>query len=105
VAAEEGVNIPDKLNAKDEATKHRLDKLSGAAFDRAYMADMVRDHTKDVSEFRTEGKMAKDPAVKNFASQTLPTLEEHLKQAKTVDSQVHGTAMHHSTRHTQPAGT
>ena len=43
------------------------------------MLDMVRDHTKDVTEFRTEAKTAKDPAIKNFASQTLPTLEEHLK--------------------------
>jgi hypothetical protein len=28
---------------------------------------------------------AKDPAIKNFASQTLPKLEEHLKQAKSIE--------------------
>lgn len=84
VASEEGVTLPEKLDAKDAATKTRLEKLSGEQFDRAYMQDMVRDHTKDVTEFRTEAKTAKDPAVKNFASQTLPTLEDHLKQAKSI---------------------
>jgi putative membrane protein len=72
------------LSAKDAATKARLEKLSGKAFDRAYMRDMVTDHTKDVSEFRMESKNAKDPDVKNFASQTLPTLKDHLKEAKSI---------------------
>jgi putative membrane protein len=84
VASNKGVTVPDKLSAKDAATKARLEKLSGKAFDRAYMRDMVMDHTKDVSEFRTEAKTAKDPDVKSFASQTLPTLQDHLKQAKSI---------------------
>ena len=84
VASDEGVTVPDKLSAKDAATKARLEKLSGKAFDRAYMHDMVLDHTKDVSEFRMESKNAKDPAVKNFATETLPTLESHLKDAKSI---------------------
>src|SRR5947209_10188655 len=49
VASQKGVTIPDKLSAKDEATKARLEKLSGESFDHAYMKDMVTDHTKDVS--------------------------------------------------------
>lgn len=84
VASEKGVTLSDKLSAKDAATKARLEKLSGKSFDRAYMKDMVTDHTKDVSEFRMKSKNAKDPDVKNFASQTLPTLEDHLKQAKDI---------------------
>jgi putative membrane protein len=84
VASDEGVTVPDKLSAKDAATKARLEKLSGKAFDRAYMHDMVLDHIKDVSDFRVESKNAKDPAVKNFATETLPTLESHLKEAKSI---------------------
>lgn len=84
VASEKGVTVPEKLSAKDAATKARLEKLSGKAFDRAYMHDMVTDHTKDVSDFRMESKRAKDSDVKNFASQTLPTLQDHLKQAKSL---------------------
>ncbi|HZQ23547.1 MAG TPA: DUF4142 domain-containing protein [Terriglobales bacterium] len=79
-----GVQVPDHLSAKDQATKDRLSKLSGTQFDRAYMNDMVKDHTKDVVEFRHASKMAKNPEIKNFASQTLPTLQDHLKEAKSI---------------------
>lgn len=84
VAAQKGVTLPDKLNAKDRATKARLEKLSGVAFDRAYMKDMVMDHAGDVREFKMEAKTAKDTDLKNFVSQTIPTLEDHLKQAKSI---------------------
>jgi putative membrane protein len=84
LAESKGVQVPQDLNAKDKATKDRLSKLSGAAFDSAYMKDMVQDHTKDVSEFRRASTAAKDQDVKSFASQTLPTLEEHLKQAQSI---------------------
>ncbi|HVN17435.1 MAG TPA: DUF4142 domain-containing protein [Dongiaceae bacterium] len=84
VAEQEHVQVPTELNAKDKATKARLEKLSGDQFDKAYMSDMVKDHRKDVAEFAHESKMAKNPAVKSFAQQTLPTLKEHLKQAEQI---------------------
>lgn len=82
LASQKGIQLPDKLSAKDEATKDRLEKLSGKQFDQAYMRDMVKDHTVDVSAFRREAKMAKDNDVKSFAQTTLPTLQDHLKSAK-----------------------
>lgn len=84
VASQDNVTLPDSPNAQQKATKDRLEKLSGSQFDRAYMRDMVTDHTKDVSEFKMEAKNAKDPAVKNFAAQTAPILESHLKEAKSI---------------------
>ena len=50
------------------------------------MKDMVKDHKKDVSDFRRESKSAQDPDVKKFAADTLPTLEDHLKQAESIAS-------------------
>jgi putative membrane protein len=88
VASSKGVDVPSDLNAKDKATKERLSKMSGAQFDKAYMANMVRDHQQDVAEFRRESKMAKDPDVKSFAAQTLPTLEDHLKEARSIAPKV-----------------
>jgi putative membrane protein len=41
----------------------------------------VTDHTKDVNEFKTEAKSGADADVKSWASNTLPTLETHLKMA------------------------
>ena len=84
VAAQKNIELPQQLDAKDKATKARLEKLSGEQFDRAYMRDMVKDHQKDVAEFQRESSMAKDPAIKDFAQQTLPTLKDHLKEAQKI---------------------
>lgn len=84
VAAEKHIDLPQQPNAKDRATKARLERLSGEQFDKAYMDDMVKDHQNDVAEFQRESKMAKDASVKSFAQQTLPTLKDHLKQAEKI---------------------
>lgn len=81
-ASKDNISVSPQLDAKDQATYDRLSKLSGTAFDRAYARDMVRDHVSDVPAFRHEANDGKDPSIKNFAAQTLPTLEDHLKQAR-----------------------
>jgi len=86
VAGQVGVPIPNGLSAKDEAEKEHLSQLSGAQFDAAYMKSMVKDHKKDVSEFQHEANSGHDDNIKNFASSTLPTLQEHLKMAEQINS-------------------
>jgi|SRR5215813_3910403 len=84
LASQKGINLPSDLNPKDKALKDRLSKRNGPEFDRTYMKTMVRDHTEDVAEFKKESTSGKDDDLKSFASQTLPTLEDHLKQAKSI---------------------
>jgi putative membrane protein len=93
VASKEGVTLPTTLDAKDQATLDHLSKLQGAAFDRAYMRDMVADHKKDVAEFKQESTSAHSPDVKDWASSTLPTLESHLQEAEKVAPSVGATTM------------
>jgi len=88
IAAQKNVTLPTSLDAKDQATKDKLSSLHGAAFDKAYMSDMVKDHRKDISEFQKEADNGKDPDVKAFAGKTLPILQEHLRLAEKTDSQV-----------------
>ena len=88
LAENKHITLPTAPDAKHKATMDRLSKLSGEAFDRAYMQEMVKDHRKDVSEFRTESKSGKDPDVKAWAAKTLPTLEEHLKLAQDANKAV-----------------
>ncbi len=87
IATSKSIKLPEELDAKDRALKQRLEKLNGAAFDRAYMNAMYTDHQKDVNEFKKESNAGRDPQVKSFAASTLPTLEEHLQQAKTTRTQ------------------
>jgi putative membrane protein len=88
LASEKNVDLPQDLNAKDKTTKASLEKLSGEQFDHAYMKDMVTDHKKDVSDFKRESTSAQDPAVKDFATQTLPKLQQHLKLAESIAPKV-----------------
>jgi putative membrane protein len=92
LAQDKGITPPGELDAKHKKLHDRLAKLSGADFDRTYMDEMVKDHRKDVKEFKREADKAKDPDVKAFAVKTLPTLEEHLKQAESVHAQVKSAA-------------
>ena len=82
IAQQESVNLPTNLNKKDRATYDKLSKLSGDAFDRAYARDMVKDHQDDIAAFRQEASNGQDPQIKSFASDTLPTLQDHLKMAR-----------------------
>lgn len=84
VAAKNNITLPNGLDAKNQATYDRLSKLSGSQFDRAYMRAMVMDHEEDVAEFKRESSTGKNPDVKQFASQTAPTLDDHLKQAREI---------------------
>lgn len=90
VAAAKGVELPTDTDKDHKKKMDKLGKLSGPDFDRAYMKEMVSDHKKDVSAFRKEAKRAKDGDVKGFASQTLPTLEEHLAMAQKTNDVVQG---------------
>jgi len=82
IASQENIPLPSGLSAKDKALKDRLSKLSGAQFDLAYMQSMVQDHKEDIAEFQKEASNGKDQPVKQFAQQTLPTLQEHLHMAQ-----------------------
>ena len=84
IAESKSIKLPTDVDTKDKTLMQRLEKLNGAAFDRTYMNAMVNDHAKDVTEFKREANAGRDPQVKSFAESTLPTLEEHLQQARTT---------------------
>jgi putative membrane protein len=88
LASKKGATLPSEIDAKHQATYDRLSKLSGAEFDRAYMAEMVSDHHEDVNEFRRESKSGPDSDVKAWAAKTLPTLEHHLQMAESTNAKV-----------------
>ena len=92
IASRQGVTLPTEMSAQDHATQERLSQLHGEAFDKAYMKDMVSDHHKAIAEFKKESTSGKDPQVKEWASQTLPTLESHLKMAEQAEAQVGGSS-------------
>jgi putative membrane protein len=88
LASQKNVTLPTELDPLHQEVVNKLGELSPAEFDRAYMAEMVKDHTKDVSDFEQASAQAQDADVKGFASKTLPTLREHLEMARTIHEKV-----------------
>ena len=90
LASSKGVQVPSELDRSHKKKADSLNKKSADKFDHEYMEEMVKDHKKDVKEFEKAAKNAKDADVRNFASKTLPTLQEHLKMAEAAQQAVKG---------------
>ena len=88
LATTKGLALAAELGGEHKDAYDHLSSLSGAEFDKAYMKHMVEDHEKDVSEFDKASTGATDSDVKAWAGKTLPTLREHLAQAKSTASKV-----------------
>ena len=76
IAAQKNVKFP---------TKERTVSWSS---DKAYMDMMVKDHEKDLAEFKEEASSGSDPDVKKFADDTAKMVQEHLDLAKQTQSKL-----------------
>jgi len=112
-----GTNAENKsgevqLSREHQQLRDRLSKLSGADFDREYMAAMVQEHQKAVREFEKESGQTptsssspeskggrdtasgstsgagKESAVKSRARELLPVLKMHLNEAQTIQREL-----------------
>jgi putative membrane protein len=82
VATKMGVTLPAKVSAEHQAKLDKMSKMSGEAFDMAYMKAMVEDHEKTVADFEKASGTVKNADLKKFIDDTLPVIKEHLKMAK-----------------------
>lgn len=82
VAQQLGVSEPKGLSKKDKTEVAKLSGLSGPEFDKAYIAAMVKDHKKDLSDFRAEAQNTQNPAVKQVAEQGTQVIDQHLQLAE-----------------------
>ena len=88
LAKSKGVDVQTALDPTHQALRDRLMALQGSDFDRAYMQEMVKDHTQDVAEFEKAAQTASDAELRGWADAKLPTLREHLALARDINSQV-----------------
>jgi putative membrane protein len=88
LASNLNVTLPQDLKPEQQAAVSRLEKLSGKAFDREYMRNMVNDHVRDISEFERAAGQATNADIKQFITEALPTLREHLKLAREISAKL-----------------
>ena len=107
LAQSKGVTLPTELDAKHKAMSAKLEKMSGDAFDKAYMQQGgVGAHKETLAKLQTASKGAKDADVKAQVDKMIPVVQEHLKHAeqlakggKSSSSGSSGTAGHTGASH------
>ena len=87
LADSKNVTLPDAVSDDQHTALGKLEGLNGIDFDKAYSQMMVDDHVADIGDFEKEVKGGKDPDVKAFAQETLPTLRHHLMLANRLSGQ------------------
>jgi putative membrane protein len=88
LAGEKNFSMPVRLDPKHQAVMDKLNGLSGAAFDKAYVEAMVADHEESVALFKSEADGGKDADAKAWAAKTLPALQMHLDMIKGIQSKM-----------------
>jgi predicted outer membrane protein len=92
LAQARGVTLPTEPDAKHKAMAAKLEKMSGADFDKAYMKQAgVQDHKTVHAKLMAASKKAKDAEVKALVEKTEPVVAQHLKSAEQMPAAKPGT--------------
>ena len=86
-ATKKNVPLPTGRDSKHQAMMQRLQGLTGAEFDRAYMQGQVDDHTATLQlmENNTDNT---DADIKAIATKTAPIVKAHLDMAKSIQGKL-----------------
>lgn len=82
LATTKGVELSAVIDPTHASTFQKLEKYSGADFDKEFLAEMVSSHKKCVSNFEESSKDAKDSDLKMWVDKMLPALKAHLEKSK-----------------------
>ncbi|MGB8832855.1 MAG: DUF4142 domain-containing protein [Candidatus Sulfotelmatobacter sp.] len=83
VAGKENL-VPKALDAPHDKMIAPFKNLKGPAFDHRYIQEMIAGHTKAIQVYTKEASDAQSADLKEYANQTLPTLQKHLDGAKNL---------------------
>jgi putative membrane protein len=71
-----------RLTASQQRDYQRLSRLSGAEFDRAFLDAVLRVQQETIQSFNNEALNGQSPAIREFANQSLPQLNERVRTVR-----------------------
>jgi putative membrane protein len=80
-AQQDGISPPDGLVEKHQAQLQELQSAGSDAFEQAYVSAQVMAHDEAVALFEAFSQNGEESALRSFAAETLPTLQEHQTEA------------------------
>jgi putative membrane protein len=84
VSEQGGVTVPTALDEKHAGMLSELEAASGEQFDQLYIQMQTQAHQEAVALFQSYSENGPDGEIKDFASDTLPTLEEHYDEITSI---------------------
>ncbi len=84
LARQKNIDLPTDLKGDCQEYYEAFQKLDGPDFDNAYLLFNVQGHLKSIMMFQKEAQNGSDQDIKQWASQTLPTLQRHAAHINTV---------------------
>jgi len=88
LAQDNDMKVTVEFGPAGQQSIDRLEGLSGAAFDQAYMSEMIREHEQDLAALQRMATSARSSEVRQLSSTGASTVREHLTLAQQVGSQV-----------------
>jgi putative membrane protein len=88
IAAKRGIIFPDKPSDKDQNDIDNLRRMTGEAFDQAYIKFMLEEHVEESARIHEHVIEGKYPETKAFANGQLEVIQQHLQLAKAIQGTV-----------------
>lgn len=88
IAATLGITPPDKLDFMHRHTSKKLAKADTQDFDEDYIDSQVKDHKKMIELMEDQAKDGQNSDLKQFASDMLPRVRDHLQMAEQIQQQL-----------------
>jgi putative membrane protein len=86
LAKEKNLPLSDEATLMNKAKAMILELRDGEDFNEAYANNQVVAHEQTIELYRDYLKNGQNSDLKQFAEKMLPTLEEHLQQAKQLQT-------------------
>lgn len=80
------IDVPTEQKKMMGGDMDKLTSATGAQFDTQFATAMVKDHQKAIDMYTKQVREGQNPQLIQFATRTLPILEQHLQQAKQLSS-------------------
>jgi putative membrane protein len=85
ITQKQNLQLPKGLDSKSQSSLRQLQSQSGTRFGRTYSRMMLKGHQQALKLFQSYAQNGDDKQFKEWAQQTLPTLQEHLRRAEAME--------------------
>jgi putative membrane protein len=80
--------LPDGVGKEGQETASKLQPLQGREFESEFMKVQIKDHSNDIEKFTQQQNSTQNERIRQFATETIPILQQHLALAQAVEKQL-----------------